>query len=262
MNLLMTSEAAGKPRVGIPYRTLKEELAGERKSYDLYVDAVRQAGGEPVEVSLGLSGTELAKLAGTLDAVVLPGSPADVDPAGYDKARHPKCADADPGRERTDFALLEYAFAELKPVLASCYGIQSLNVFLGGSLIQDIPSEVKTTVRHEWKNRKLGAPEPYHPIVVSLGSRLFELAHRAEAVVNSSHHQSLLEPGRGLRVTATAPDGVIEAVEWAGDSNWVTAVQWHPERMVSTDALARALFESLVAAARETALQNGISRPD
>lgn len=260
MNSLMKSEAVGKPRIGIPYRTRKEELAGERKSYDMYVAAVREAGGEAVELSVGLSNLELAERVGGVDAFVLPGSPADVDPARYGAKRHPKCADPDPERQGTDFALLEHAFTEQKPVLAICYGIQSLNTFLGGSLIQDIASKMGTTIRHEWKNRKLGAPEPFHSVSLSSGSRLFELAHAAEAQVNSSHHQSVLEPGRGLSVTATAPDGVIEAVEWTGDSNWVTGVQWHPERMVGTDALARALFEHLVAAARKAALENGVLR--
>jgi putative glutamine amidotransferase len=254
----MTSEPGAKPRVGIPYRTRREELASERKSYDNYVVAVREAGAEPVEISLGLTASELADLAGSVDAFVLPGSPSDVDPSKYGAVRHPKCADPDLDRERTDFALLQHAFDERKPVLAICYGIQSLNAFLGGSLIQDIPSEVQTTIRHEWKNRKLGAPEPFHSIKIEPRSRLFHLAGADEAEVNSSHHQSVLKPGRDLKVTATAPDGVIEAVEWAGDSNWITGAQWHPERMAATDALARALFESLIAAASKAAVQNGV----
>lgn len=257
----MNRESAGKPRVGVPYRTRKEEFASERKAYDIHVEAIRQAGGEPVEVSLGLTAPELAKLARELDAVVLPGSPADVDPAKYGAARHPKCAEADPDRERTDFALLEHAFSEQKPVLAICYGIQSLNTFLGGSLIQDIPSEVDTTIRHEWKGRRLGAPEPFHTVRVERGSRLFELARATEIRVNSSHHQSIRQPGRGLRVIATAPDGVMEAVESTGDGAWVVGVQWHPERMIETDAVARALFKSLIAAGK-TAVPNAVSGKD
>ncbi len=255
----MNSAAGGRVRVGIPYRTLKEQLASERKSYDMYAEAVRQAGGEPVEVPLGLAAAELSDLAGILDAVVLPGSPADVDPMKYGAERHAKCGDADADRERTDFALLEDALREHKPVLAICYGIQSLNTFLGGSLIQDIPSEVETKIRHEWKRRRFRAPEPFHPVRVERGSRFYELVQASEIRVNSSHHQSIRKPGRDLRVTATAPDGVVEAVEWTGDGNWVTGVQWHPERMIKKDAVARALFESLVAAARKAAVPSGIS---
>jgi putative glutamine amidotransferase len=245
----MTNEPAGKPRVGVPYRTRREERASDRSRYNLYISAVRLAGGEPVEVSLGLSTSELHDLSGTLDALILPGSPSDVDPALYGATRHPKCADSDPDRERTDFALLEHAFRDQKPVLAICYGNQSLNVFLGGSLIQDIASELHSRIQHEWTGRKQGAPEPFHSAQVEPGSRLFELARTRDLNVNSSHHQSVLQPGRNLRVTAVAPDGVVEALEWTGGRNFVVGVQWHPERMVESDAFSGALFQSLVAAA-------------
>ncbi|MFZ0969266.1 MAG: gamma-glutamyl-gamma-aminobutyrate hydrolase family protein, partial [Candidatus Acidiferrales bacterium] len=150
--------ASPSPRVGVSYRTLNEQLTNKRDRYDMYGDAVRQADGEPIEVPLNLSPGDLAKLISSLDAYVLTGSPADVDPVRYHAARHPKCAPADSNREETDIALLKNAFAEHKPVLAICYGIQILNVFCGGSLIQDIPSEWKTTIVHSWDRAK-GAPE-------------------------------------------------------------------------------------------------------
>lgn len=248
--------------MGIPYTTRKEELASERNAYEMYVEAVRRAAGEPVEVSLGLTASELTQVAEKLDAVILTGSGADVDPAKYGAARLPKCAEADPDRERTDFALLEHALSEQKPVLAICYGIQSLNAFLGGSLIQDIPSEVDTTIRHEWKGRRMGVPEPFHTVRLEQASRLFELARAIEIRVNSSHHQSIRQPGRGLRLVATAPDGIMEAVEWTGDANWVTGVQWHPERMIEQDAISRALFRGLIAAAAKRAMPNPVSSRD
>ena len=127
----MTPEADRKPRVGVPYRTRNEELTGDFAKIDKYVSAIRGAGGEPVVISLGRSREELKKLVGSLDAAVLSGSPADVDPSLFHASRHPKTNRADPYRDRTDFALLEYAFAEQKPVLAICFGIQSLNVFSG-----------------------------------------------------------------------------------------------------------------------------------
>ena len=186
----MASDTSPKPRVGIPYRTRNEELKGERGKYDKYREAVLRAGGEPVEVSLGLSAEELRRLAGSLDAVVLTGSPADVNPSLYGAPRNPASAEADPDRERTDFALLEHAFAEHKPVLAICYGVQSMNVFLGGTLIQDIPSELHTPIQHPWSNRDKGAPEPFHAAKIESGSRLRELAGADEVGINSSHHQS------------------------------------------------------------------------
>jgi len=251
----MASDTSPKPRVGIPYRTRNEELKGERGKYDMYCQAVLRAGGEPVEVSLALPPDQFRKLTGSLDAVVLTGSPADVNPSLYHAARNPASAEADPDRERTDFALLEHAFAEHKPVLAICYGVQSMNVFLGGTLIQDIPSELHTPIQHSWSNRDKGAPEPFHTAKIESGSRLRELAGADEVGVNSSHHQSILDPGRSLRIAARAPDGVVEAVEWTGDSNWVAGVQWHPERMAESDLLAQRLFGNLIEVARKAAVK-------
>jgi putative glutamine amidotransferase len=239
-----------KLRVGVPYRTRKEEVKRENGKHRLYLQAVEEAGAEAVPISLALSPAELAAQARTLDAVVLPGSPADVHPLRYGAQAHAECGLSDPQREQTDFALLDHAFAEGKPVLAICYGVQSLNVYLRGTLVQDIPSEVRTTIHHEWAGREEGAPEPFHAVSIEAGSRLAQLAGAAEAEVNSSHHQAILEPGRSLRITARAPDDVIEAVEWTGaGSNWVMGVQWHPERMMR-DALARALFRQLIEAAQ------------
>ncbi len=247
----MAAEPSQKPRVGIPYRTRREELSSERAKYKKYCEAVRLAGGIAVEISLALAPEKLKTEARSLDAIVLPGSPADIEPARYCAARHPESAESDPDRERTDSALLENAFAESKPVLAICFGLQSLNVFLSGSLIQDISSEVRTEIQHRWADGEKGAPEPFHLVRIEPGSRLAQLAGKNEGRVNSSHHQSVLESGRNLRVTAQASDGVIEAVEWTGNANWVTGVQWHPERMVETDRLAQALFRELVEVARK-----------
>jgi putative glutamine amidotransferase len=127
-------------------------------------------------------------------------------------------------------------------------------VFLGGTLVQDIPTEIATTIQHPWAGHE--GPEPHHTIALESGSRLAQLAGASEIRVNSSHHQSVLAPGKNLRIVAHAPDGVVEAVEWTGDSNWVTGVQWHPERMVS-DRFARALFREFVAeAARRAAVHS------
>jgi putative glutamine amidotransferase len=243
----MSPALAPKIRVGIPYRTKKEELSHKRDSYEKYLTAVKCAGAEPVEISLGLTPDELLDLARTLDAVVLPGSPSDVEPSLFHAARHPKTAEPDAARERTDFALLDHAIAEQKPVLAICYGVQSLNVFLGGPLVQDIPSEIHTKIQHAWTGHE--GPEPHHEVTLEASSRLAQIAGANQARVNSSHHQSVLRPGRDLRVVAHAPDGVIEAVEWTGDTNWIVGVQWHPERMVAADELSQSLFRELAAAA-------------
>ena len=232
------------PRIGVPYRTRKEEIASGTNKIEKYLAAVRHAGGQPVPISLAASSDSLARLVSTLDGIVLTGSPADVEPSRYRTPRHAKCAEADDDRERVDFALLEACFAARKPVLAICYGIQSLNVFLLGTLIQDVPSEIGTKVLHS--DYKQGATDPLHGIAIEAGSRMSKMVGARETLVNSSHHQAILVPGRDLRPTARAWDGVIEAVEWIGDENWVVGVQWHPERMMESDPPARALFGSLV----------------
>ena len=250
----MKPEVRAKPRVGVPYRTRKEELTGDFDKVEKYLAAVSRAGGEPVVISLGRSRAELQHIAQTLDAVLLSGSPADLEPSLFRAARHPQSNASDPDRERTDFALLEHALAQSKPVLAICYGIQSLNVFLGGTLVQDIPSEVGASIEHEWED-DLGAPETFHPVQIEQGSQLAQIAGTRKARVNSSHHQSILDPGRSLRVVARADDQVVEAVEWTGGAQWVVGVQWHPERMADKDPLARDLFLTLIEAARRTAVQ-------
>jgi putative glutamine amidotransferase len=243
-------DAQSQMRVGVPYRSVEEEVKGYREKYEKYLQAIQLAGGKPVEISLRFSTAELNAKLETLDAVVLTGSPADVNPELYGAKRHPKCAAADPDRERADFALLEHAFRAHIPVLAICYGIQSLNVFLGGTLIQDIAAELGSAIQHEWRNREAGAPEPFHSARFEPGSRLAQLAGATQPEVNSSHHQGVRDLGRSLRAVARAPDGVVEAVEWTGDADWVTGLQWHPERMIEKDALARTLFRELVGVAR------------
>jgi len=247
-----------RPQVGVPFRRAKQEAAGKRP--EKYLRMVEEAGGQPVVISLGESQANLKELARRLDAFVLPGSSADVDPSRYHARRHPRCAEPDPSRERTDCMLFDSAFSECKPVLAICYGLQSLNVYLGGTLVQDIPSELRAGLRHDWSGSSTRQPEPFHALLIEPGSCLAEIAGTTETRVNSSHHQAVRWPGRGLRVVARAPDGVVEALELSdgleppgGDyRHWVMGVQWHPERMPG-DAFAIALFSRLLAAAARVA---------
>ena len=235
----------GAPRIGIPYRTLQEQLNGDRKKYDFYVRSVENAGGVAVPIELDLEENQLERRARNLDAFVLPGSPADVDPAKYRSARHPAASQPDPAREATDFALLAHSFREGKPVLSICYGTQILNVYLGGSLIQDIPTEVKTDIQHAPQGQE---SEPFHEVTVESGRRVAGAVGQQKIRVNSSHHQAIRDLGHGLQITARSRDGIVEAVEWVGGSNRMIGVQWHPERM-SSDRLALTLFEDLIAAA-------------
>jgi putative glutamine amidotransferase len=245
----MAPTGPNRPRIGIPWRTSQEEAAANLAKLNNYLDAVEQAGGEAVPVSL-VRPEALQKALAELDGFVLPGSPADVDPAEYGASNRGKSELADLPREKTDRAILGHAFGEQKPVLAICFGCQLLNVFLGGTLFQDLKTETGTTLAHRKKDIEPEPPEdPRHEVRFTPESRLAKLSGSTEAVVNSSHHQSVAVPGRQLRITAQASDGVVEGVEWTGDATWVVGVQWHPERM-SGDALADRLFSELVEAAR------------
>jgi putative glutamine amidotransferase len=173
-----------------------------------------------------------------------------VDPREYGQSNSGKSEPADYKREETDRAILKHAFREGKPVLAICFGCQLLNVYLGGTLIQDLRSETDTKIAHRRKDLTPEPPDdPQHAARFEAGSRLAALAGAPYAKVNSSHHQSIERPGRQLKVTGRAPDGIVESVEWTGDATWVTGVQWHPERMAG-DPLAERLFSELTEAAR------------
>jgi putative glutamine amidotransferase len=245
----MTPSGPNRPRIGIPWRTAQEEAEGNLSKIRRYMEAVSQGGGEPILLSLVHPEALKGQLPG-LHGFVLPGSPADVEPGEYGAVDHGKSAPADLPREHTDRAILSHALESRKPVLAICYGCQLLNVYLGGTLIQDLRSETGTNIPHRKKDV---VPEPQqdpqHEVRFTADSQLARLAGATQAVVNSSHHQSIERPGRNLRVTGQAEDGIVESVEWFGDANWVVGVQWHPERMAG-DALASKLFEEFVAAAQ------------
>ena len=255
------TDTAERPQVGIPWRTSQEERDGTRQKLDYYFAAVRKAGAEPVEVSLRQSPNQLQKQVAGLDGFVLPGSPADVDPARYGADKHQKTNELDDRRDSVDLAILDHAFHASKPVLAICYGCQILNVYRKGTLVQDIPSERPKSGKHGHTDLPPGVtrPDAEHSATFSAGSRLASLNQAAEAIINTSHHQAIDQPGSDLRVTVKAGDGTIEGVEWTGDSNWVVGVQWHPERMVG-DAFSERLFADFVAAVRTAREARDVSR--
>jgi len=251
-----------KPRIGIPWRTKAEESAGIRQKLDYYFEAVRKAGGEPAEISLRQTPEQAAQQVQSFDGFVLPGSPADVDPARYGAAKRANVNPDDPERERADREVLDHAFSAGKPVLAICYGCQLLNVHLHGTLVQDIRTQRPNTIAHGVTD----LPDPAakgeleHQAKFLENSRLAALAGGAEARINSSHHQAIDRPGKDLRVTATSTDdGIIEGVELTGDRNWVIGVQWHPERMVG-DPFSERLFADFVQAVRERAAKGAIAK--
>jgi putative glutamine amidotransferase len=209
-----------------------------------YADAVAAAGGLPLMIPLLGEAGCMDPLADCLDGLLLTGNDSDLDPSLYGASRQSACGPAQTLRDRTDFSLLKMALKRKIPILAICFGAQSLNVFLGGSLIQDIPTMVGGSIRHS--NRE---PEgiPYHKIQISSGSVLEQLAGGVEAMVNSTHHQAVDRLGHGLKAIARAPDDVIESIFGTEPQQWILGVQWHPEKSFRSDNFSRKLFEHFLA---------------
>ncbi len=261
------------PRVAIPVPHSDPEYAA--RSLPQYERAVEMAGGEPVRIPLDKAPSEIMKIIERCDAVLLPGSRADVDPAKYEASRHPSTAEADPKRDTVDELLLQDAYNKI------------LNVYRTGTLIQDLAECLPP--ENQRVNHAAGRNVPVaHAVVVDPGSMLATIVNgavvqehrlhplgreghvfsRAESVdqesrapapdgkamlipVNSSHHQAADAVGDGLRVVARCPDdGVIEALEGTSRDHFVLAVQWHPERSVDQDERSRAIFRAAVEAAR------------
>jgi len=230
-----------RPAIGITTR-----LDVTRNTFYLrryYAEAITASGGTPVHIPLIPDRAYLRDLAGRLDAVVLSGSDSDVDPERYGEAPHPALGSLVPERDLTDLLMLEFA-EELKlPVLGICFGIQSLNVFRGGSLIQDINAQLKDALPHE----KADLPELVsHPVQLEEESLLARLCGSERAIVNSSHHQAVDRIGSNLKVIARSEDGVVEALIDPRPDRFVLGVQWHPELGWETDALSKAIFQRLV----------------
>jgi putative glutamine amidotransferase len=231
-----------KPRIAIPLPHSQRPEYNARTLPE-YKHAISASGGEPVEIPLDRSPDEIAKLIAQCDGVLLPGSPADVDPQKFSQTKHAETNAADPQRDNVDELLLQDAYNMRKPVFGICYGLQSLNVWRTGTLVQHIESRVS----HEVKGGRTA-----HSVEVSAGSQLNKILGDSAVRVNSSHHQAAEVVGDGLRVVARcAEDNIIEAVEGTSDDQFVVAVQWHPERHFDEDPVSQKLFRAFVDSAKQ-----------
>lgn len=243
------------PRIAIPVpHSFDAEYAG--RALPAYEEAVRLAGGEPVAVGLDQDAAAVRRIAAECDGVLLPGSKADIDPARFRAERSAHTAKSDALRDSVDAELLEDAYRNGKPVLGICYGLQSLNVFRGGSLVQHIPDFLPAATRGKVNHEAGKDVAIAHSVEIEAASRLAEIVGgprpevRRLLSVNSSHHQSADAIGEGLRIVARCTeDGIIEAVEGTDAGQFVVAVQWHPERSVRDDEESIAIFRALIEAA-------------
>jgi putative glutamine amidotransferase len=195
---------------------------------EAYVDAARAAGLTPIVVP-PLDPGELAEIVAAVDGIILTGG-EDVDPAEFGAAPNPATHPAHRRRDKCELALVGLARQHQLPTLAICRGVQVVNVALGGTLIQDIPSEHPTDIDHDRFDERTMRT---HAVAVDGDSKLARALGAAEITVNSSHHQALARVARGLRVVARAPDAIIEGVEWEGEDWWMLGVQWHPEELIA-----------------------------
>lgn len=234
-----------KPWIGIPTRYHdKTETFGQIRHY---LDAVIWAGGIPLMIPSVQEPKVVKDYLDRIDGILLPGSPTDIDPAHYHERPHSRLGRAYPQRDALDFALLRHSDAARLPVLGICFGAQSLNVHRGGKLIQDIPAIVPASLVHDSEGCEPNAGRR-HLIRIDPNSLVGRLAGKETWDVNTYHHQAVSQVGRDLRVSATAPDGVVEAIEGT-TGRFVVGVQWHPERGWASDPFARAIFSAFVAAA-------------
>jgi putative glutamine amidotransferase len=214
------------PRIGITGTTRHYSGADRSTVNAAYVRSVIRSGGIPLVLPPLLGDAHAGAVLEVLDGLVLSGG-EDVDPGRYGQQPHPTVRDnIDPLRDAQELALFQEAWRRRTPVLAICRGIQLVNVALGGSLWQDLPSDRPGGLGHNQPDDRTART---HPVELTPGSRLAQAVGATRIEVNSFHHQSIRELATGLVITGRAPDGEIEGVETGPGAPWLLAVQWHPE---------------------------------
>ncbi len=212
-----------------------------------YGEAVAAFGASPVHLSLIPDREYIASVVAGVDGILLPGSDSDVDPALYGHEPHLKLGQVIPEKDQTDRLVIEEAEKLGLPILAICYGMQALNVYRGGTLVQDIESEIDGCLKHE---QGLPRDRGSHGLKLAengiLAKSVADIDLSGDIRVNSHHHQAIGEVGHTLEATAWATDGVIECIEDIDEDKFILGVQWHPELSWSSDRLSARIFEAFV----------------
>lgn len=201
-------------------------------------EAIRRAGGALFVIDYRSAQRDQNALIRSMDALLLQGG-GDVDPSRFFQAAHPRCGAPSAMRDELEFRAFALLFGRGAPMLGICRGCQVLNVALGGTLYQDLPSQLG--VRHDLG----GAPASGHEVSIAPGSMLMGIVGRARLRTNSLHHQSVMALGRGLAASARARDGVVEAIEMPG-RRFFLGVQWHPEIAPDADGASMPIFDAFV----------------
>ncbi|RMH32812.1 MAG: gamma-glutamyl-gamma-aminobutyrate hydrolase family protein [Nitrospirae bacterium] len=230
----------------------REDMGGTEPTYFLrarYIRAIEQAGALPMVLSLATDRVRQRQLLERLDGLLITGSGADLDPTLYGERQRFPFRTMSIDRAQLELGMTRLAYRAGLPVLGICGGMQSMNVALGGTLIQDIPRELGTRLCHQSSE---SATKTVHSVRIAPRSLLQCIVGRSVVKVNSSHHQSVKDVARPLVVSATASDEVIEAIE-APSHPFFLGVQWHPEYLCDRLLAHRRIFDALVKAARQFA---------
>jgi putative glutamine amidotransferase len=242
--------AQHRPIIGITLMNIHHEgqraLQGVRP---MYVEAIAAAGGIPLMIPLTDDPAVTQTLYTLCDGILLPGG-EDLDPASYGEAPLPELGHVDGQRDQVELQLARTAHADGKPLLGICRGIQTINVAFGGSLYQDLPSQLDAVLNHRENTDRNEFTTPTHSVQLAPDSWLAERLATTEIAANTMHHQAVKDLAPGLRVVGTAPDGVIEAVEGTGVA-FVVGVQCHPEHLWHTsEPRWQAFFAGFIEACR------------
>jgi putative glutamine amidotransferase len=221
------------------------ELYGQGLSY---ARSLALAGGAPVLIPLDLGEDAWRQIYERIDGLLFPGG-ADVNPAYYQEVRHPRLGQVDDALDQAELTLARWALDDRMPVLAICRGIQLINVAAGGTLYQDLPSQLPDSLPHACSAPTYPREYRAHAVEIRPGSHVAEEMGVLATRVNSRHHQAVKDVAPGFEVTARAPDGVIEAIE-CRDAPHVVGVQWHPESLAANDPQMLSLFRALVEASQ------------
>ena len=217
-------------------------LIGKRAHFlmDDYIEAVMCVGCLPMLLPMGMGTEMVEKVMDTIDGLLISGSFNDVDPALFGEEPHPRLFTLNPSRTQLEIELIRAALERDKPLMGICGGMQTINVALGGGMIQDIPSQVKGAHQHGQRGE---TARPFHSINIAPDTLLYRISDKERIRVNSTHHQAVDTLAPGLMKNAWAQDDVTEGIE-KPDQRFCLGVQWHPEQMTGTDEISTLIFKS------------------
>ena len=232
-----------KPIIGMLAQIDDERTS---KIVNAYTNAIESSGGIPILLPYVKNEETIESFVNMCDGFLFSGG-VDIAPARYGEETKPTCGQIQLYRDELEFKIFDKIIKTHKPILAICRGIQIINVALGGTLYQDIPTEIDTQLLH--KRQSDDSPVPMHSVKIIEGTPLFDLIGNVTMNANSYHHQAIKDLGHGLKVMALAEDGIIEAA-YLDSERYIRAYQWHPEKIYDTSADNRLIFDDFIKACR------------